>query len=328
MRILYGIQGTGNGHISRAKAIIPLLREAAELDLLISGHSSEVSIGHPIKFQCSGLGYTFGSNGGINYLDTALNLHPVHLVRDIQNLPVNDYDIIISDFEPVTAWACRLHKRECIGLSHQASFLSEKTPRPKARSAFGELIFRNYAPVSRPLGFHFEQYDDFIYTPVIRKEVREMDPSDTGHISIYLPAFHHTKLVRLAGPLGCDVHIFSKQCQSPERHGRVSVFPVNDERYRDSLLSCHALICGAGFEAPAEALFLGKKLMCVPMKDQYEQKCNAESLARLGVRIVENVDDAFTDAVEALISNDIALKMDYPDITAEILTDILQLEFA
>jgi hypothetical protein len=35
------------------------------------------------------------------------------------------------------------------------------------------------------------------------------------------------------------------------------------------------------FETPAEALFLGKKLLVIPMTGQYEQECNAAALAAL-----------------------------------------------
>ena len=36
-KLLYAINGTGLGHISRAKTLIPILKETAEVDILISG---------------------------------------------------------------------------------------------------------------------------------------------------------------------------------------------------------------------------------------------------------------------------------------------------
>ncbi len=47
------------------------------------------------------------------------------------------------------------------------------------------------------------------------------------------------------------------------------------------------MLCGAGFETPAEALFLGKKLMVIPMKGQYEQHINAASLKELGIPVLK-----------------------------------------
>ena len=40
MKILYGIQGTGNGHLSRAEEIVPILKKMAHVDVLISGNQS------------------------------------------------------------------------------------------------------------------------------------------------------------------------------------------------------------------------------------------------------------------------------------------------
>src|SRR3546814_14567658 len=93
------------------------------------------------------------------------------LRKDIKVLSLEEYDLIINDFEPVTAWACRLRKIPCIGLSHQASYLSRLAPRPsRFIPHWSELLFHYYAPVSQAIGFHFQRYDEFIYTPVIRIE--------------------------------------------------------------------------------------------------------------------------------------------------------------
>ena len=37
MKILYAIQGTGNGHLSRARDIIPILQKKGDVDILVSG---------------------------------------------------------------------------------------------------------------------------------------------------------------------------------------------------------------------------------------------------------------------------------------------------
>lgn len=42
MKILYGIQSIGNGHIARARLLVPALREAgADVDCLFSGRDPE-----------------------------------------------------------------------------------------------------------------------------------------------------------------------------------------------------------------------------------------------------------------------------------------------
>ena len=41
MKILYAIQGTGNGHLSRAHDILPELQKYGNVDIIISGTDSE-----------------------------------------------------------------------------------------------------------------------------------------------------------------------------------------------------------------------------------------------------------------------------------------------
>ena len=70
MRILYGIQGTGNGHLSRAIELIPHFQKVAEVDILISGLHHDLEFKHSIKYKKQGLGFFFGKNGGIDFLKT------------------------------------------------------------------------------------------------------------------------------------------------------------------------------------------------------------------------------------------------------------------
>jgi predicted glycosyltransferase len=70
MKILYAIQGTGNGHISRARDIVPVLMKNHEVDLLISGTQADVELPYPVKYRFKGLSFVFGKNGGINLSET------------------------------------------------------------------------------------------------------------------------------------------------------------------------------------------------------------------------------------------------------------------
>src|SRR6476620_803959 len=123
MKILFAIQGTGNGHISRAREIVPLLQQYGELDLLVSGTQADVSLSQPLKYQFHGFSYIFGKKGGVDFLKTFKVMNMRQFWKDMHTIPLEDYDLIINDFEPLTAWACKLKKIKSVSLSHQASFL-------------------------------------------------------------------------------------------------------------------------------------------------------------------------------------------------------------
>ena len=60
MKVLYAIQGTGNGHISRANEIIPILERRVNLDILVSGKNSTLKLNYQVKYNFDGISFAFG----------------------------------------------------------------------------------------------------------------------------------------------------------------------------------------------------------------------------------------------------------------------------
>ncbi|GAB3924276.1 glycosyltransferase family protein [Mucilaginibacter myungsuensis] len=317
MKILFAIQGTGNGHISRAREVVPLLQQYGDLDLLISGTEAEVGLSQPLKYRFHGFSFVFGNKGGVDNWATVKLMNLPRLIRDMKSLPLEQYDLIVNDFEPVSAWACKLKKIPCVSLSHQCSFVSPKTPRV-GHSRFAELIFKHYSPTTHHIGFHFERYDDFIHTPVIRSEIRAMETDNKDHYTVYLPAYDDKLLASHLKKTAVEWNVFSKRAKSAYRDGNVNIIPVNNEGFNKSLATGQGLLTGGGFEGPAEALFLGKKVMMIPMRGQYEQQCNALSASRLGVPVVHSIDQHFSTELDKWLSAPNNIKVNFPDETAQI----------
>ena len=87
---------------------------------------------------------------------------------------------------------------------------------------------------------------------------------------------------------------FAFECFIPgrktcERYKNIWLKPIAQDYFTESLSNCHGLITGAGFETPAEALYLQKKLMCIPIRGQYEQFCNAAALSGFGVPVLNSI---------------------------------------
>ena len=112
---------TGNRHISRARDIVPLLEQYGDLHVLVSGTQVDVNLGCKVRYQFSGLSFVFGKRGGIDVWETLRGVKFIILFKEIWNLNVPEYDLVISDFEPVSAWACLVRAKKCLGLSHQVA---------------------------------------------------------------------------------------------------------------------------------------------------------------------------------------------------------------
>lgn len=324
MKILYAIQGTGNGHLSRARDIVPLLKQKADVDVLISGIQVDVEAPFDIDYKYKGLSFIFGKKGGIDLISTYRKANTLNLLREIKALPVEKYDLVLNDFEPVSAWAARFKKIPCISLSHQSAVISDDSPKPKERDLLGETILKNYAPTSSYEGFHFEEYNEKINTPVIRQQVRHAQIEEHDHITVYLPAYENEKFYRVLGEIkGVQWQVFSKYCKKKEKKGNVYIYPIDNESFLKSMCTGIGVLCGAGFETPAEALFLKKKLMVIPMKGQYEQQCNAASLREMGVPVIKKLKRKFVPVIEDWLTKDYSIPVNYPDSTELILDEII-----
>ncbi|HEV7620512.1 MAG TPA: glycosyltransferase family protein [Flavisolibacter sp.] len=328
MKILYAIQGTGNGHVTTAREVLPILKEKADVDILISGTQVDIGLPYEIKYKFNGLCFVFGKKGGIDYLDTYKKTNLKRLFKEIKSLPINEYDLVISDFEPVSAWACYIKNKPCIGFSHQAAVISKNAPKADKNDLLGKAVLKYYAPSSFRYGFHYLPYDKNVHTPIIRKEIRKLEVKNEGHYTVYLPSFSDKRILKL---LSCYPKIrwevFSKHSSEVYQVDNVFVQPVSNDLFIKSMVAAEGVLCGAGFQTPAEVIFLKKKLMVIPMKGQYEQQCNAAALKLLGVPVIKNVKKKQYKKINDWLESDNRVAIDFPDETEYIIDELLNRHF-
>jgi len=312
MKIFYAVQATGNGHISRAMELLPHLQQYGSVDIFLSGNNSHLLLDAPIKYRSKGLSLYYNCKGGLDFWQLAKDFQPLRLKQEIKDLPVEKYDLVINDFDYITATACAKKKIPSVNFGHQASFQSALTPRPLTRSTAGEWVLKNYAKATRYIGLHFKSYDNFIFTPVVKKEILEASPADGNYITVYLPSYCEPQLINIFQPFGdLRFQIFSSQTKEPKTLDNISFLPVNKKLFNQSLINCTGIITGGGFETPAEALHLGKKIITIPIRSQYEQQCNAAALEKMGVLKLKSIDSDFETHLYNWMNEGKAIKMDY-----------------
>ncbi len=299
MKIFYAVQATGNGHISRAMEILPFLQRYGEVDIFLSGANSSLQLDGPVKYRSKGNCLFYNASGSLSYWKTVKQFAPLRILKEARELPVEKYDLVLNDFENITSLACMLKKVPSVNFGHQASFQSEKAPRPVKKDLIGEWILTHYARATQYIGLHFISYDDFILPPVIKKEIILAEPVDKGYITVYLPSYNDLELTKHFGLLkDFQFQVFSKEIKQTTKEGNITFIPVNKNAFNKSLINCKGIITGAGFETPAEALYLGKKLLAIPINGQYEQFCNAAALEKMGVPWIRKLDNNFQTVFE------------------------------
>ena len=326
MKIFYAVQATGNGHVSRAIEMLPYLQNYGEVDIFLSGSNCNLQMNANVQYRSKGLSLFYSGNGGLNYRRMVTDIAPLRILKEVKNLPVEKYDLVLNDFESITALACAYKKVKSVNVGHQASFMSEHTPRPANKNFMGEWLLKNYARASKYVGFHFNSYDDFILPPVIKKEIWNAEPKTLRHITVYLLSFSDAVVYsKLSIFKEYRFEVFSKEVKAITQKGNITFIPVDKKAFNKSLINCAAIITGAGFETPAEALYLEKKIMVIPVKGQYEQQCNAAALEQLNVACVNNFTEEFDVAFTKWIENTTQLKIRYTKNTRAIVGSMMQM---
>lgn len=327
MKIFYAVQATGNGHISRAMTLLPYLQQFGEVDIFLSGDNAHLPLNGPVKYRSKGISLFYNCHGGLDYWEITRKLNPVRVRREIRDLPVEKYDLVLNDFDYITSAACARKKIPSVHFGHQASFLSDLTPRPAKKSTPGEWILTRFVKAACHTGYHFEKYDTGIFQPVIKKEILDAVPLNENHITIYLPSWCEPELTEIFSQFKDHrFQLFSRETRIIREEKNIQYMPVDRELFTRSMIGCAGIICGAGFETPAEAIHLGKKIMAIPIAGQYEQQCNAAGLEKLGIPCLPSIDTSFEEHFNTWINNPgPALKIDYSNSISESLEYLFSL---
>lgn len=320
MKILYGVQGTGNGHITRARAMQVALSEAGiEVDWVFSGRDRDKlfdmdAFGDYKVFK----GLSFATRAGkIDLIKTFAEASLGQMYQDIRTLDLNKYDLVVTDFEPVVAWAARKTKTPCIGIGHQYAFEQDI---PKADSTFAsDAIMKWFAPVDLGIGVHWHHFGAPVLPPIIERDAHQTFGKD--RTLVYLPFENSDKVLKV---LNQFEHPFIYHCADiePGQYGNVLVRGFSRIGFKDSLHSTDGVICNAGFELASEALSLGRKIMVKPLKGQMEQSSNALALTELGLGLsTAKINEA---AVSRFLHTARSSRVNYSDVPALLAQWLLQ----
>ncbi|MHB1921727.1 MAG: glycosyltransferase family protein [Chitinophagaceae bacterium] len=312
MKILYAVQASGNGHIARAREIIPCLKKFGAVDIFLSGCNHDLDLDE-VRYRSRGLSLHYNKTGGLHYLKTLQQIQPASLLREITSLPVHQYDVVINDFEFITSRACALRRVPSVCFGHHGSFWSDRIPQPEKKRWWGEAVLKYYAPASRYIGLHFAAYDDFIFTPIIKSRIQEATPREDGHITVYLSSVQDDFLMQELAPLeGYRFEIFSRTVRQVVQKGAFKLLPASLDLFTQSMIRSSGVITGGGFETPAEALYLNKKLLVIPIRGQYEQSYNSAALAKMGVPVHDDLQQGLSFRVRAWLQSSPVETVHYP----------------
>lgn len=291
MKILYGIQATGNGHISRARELAKHFNNSsAEMTYLFSGREKSKLF----DMECFGdflwhQGLTFfHKDGNIDVLRTVLKNNSIRFLNDIFSLPTQHYDLVITDYEPITAWAAKYNRTPSIGIGHQYAF-SNEIPVSKGYAA-AKLIMKWFAPTKKHFGLHWHHFDSDILPPIIDTTLEKRQHQEGDYILVYLPFENQSAITHILQQFPeQQFYQYSPELSNRQREN-VSLSQTNHDGFKNHLSGCSGVICNTGFELISECLQLHVPILTKPMQGQIEQLSNALALEQLAyATVIEKV---------------------------------------
>lgn len=312
MKILYGVQGTGNGHISRSRELIRNLKDDGhEVQVIVSGRDPallwDMEIFEPYTaFR----GLTFATHRGrIQHLRTVRQLNLIRFYADIRAFDARGFDLVITDYEPVTARIARRHRLPSIGIGHQYAFCHDIPVR--GQNPLARYILDNFAPVDYPIGLHWHHFEQPILPPVVPEFSSRPEPVQ-NKILVYLPFEGLADILQLLRPFDAHAFFIYHQLQQPESAGHLTLRPYSRAGFLNDLADCSGVITNAGFELVSEALTLGKKILVRPLAGQMEQLSNAAALTELNLGLAMKRLDA--TAVDRFLAKPSGVQVHYPNV--------------
>jgi uncharacterized protein (TIGR00661 family) len=133
----------------------------------------------------------------------------------------------------------------------------------------------------------------FLFPPILRREVLELDPEPGDHVLVYVTSAFASLLTELRRFGRERFHVFGYD--RSEQDGVLAFQPFSKQGFLRSLATAKAVIGTAGFTLISESLYLQKPYLALPMRGQFEQQLNAYQLDQLGYG--KGVDEVNAEAI-------------------------------
>ena len=316
MRILYGVQATGQGHISRARAMAHALKQHPDVDVtwLFSGRPRERLFDmEPFGDFQHYAGLTFVTEAGqLRYRKTIMANRYWQFIRDVWQLDVKAYDLVVTDYEPVTAWAGKLRRQSVLGIGHQYAF-GKNTP-VEGRSLAQHAVMSLFAPVARGVGLHWSDFGANVLPPIL-----DLPPTPTvaanDHILVYLPFEDQSTVTKWLN--GFSEHRFIQYASTlpNDEQANVGRRTANIAGFKSDLASARGVVCNCGFELISECLHWRKPVLTRPLAKQMEQLSNGAALEALGyATVMRQIDNELAE--RWLAAPPIAPILSFPNVSA------------
>ncbi|MHA1154472.1 MAG: glycosyltransferase family protein [Candidatus Heimdallarchaeota archaeon] len=296
MKVLYGINTNGQGHINRSRVFVnELMNDGHEVQVLFSGkkppkYAYEIA---PVAFYRLGPIDMYKDHKVDVYKSLQVNLGSMgKLTRNRRDLLeiVNseEYDVIFTDFEPTSSVVGRILKKPVICIDHQQSIFhpanQEAPAKPLVKSGMKFAIRLMLPYYSHCFSIDFvneiKVVDNHSLYPLIWKsEFNNLIITYENHYLVYLARYNKDEVIRVLSTFPEEIfHVYG--FNTDEKHNNVFFKKTSRDGFLQDLVSCKGVIGNAGFNLAWEACIAKKNIWMIPHSNNFEQLSNAFRLKK------------------------------------------------
>src|SRR5512138_362712 len=305
-RILYGVVGEGMGHAIRSRVVIDHLAKSHDVQVVVSGRAHDYLKARErdrlgVK-RIWGLSIVYEDNEVRNFRTVLANVTGAALGGWPRNVKAYldlaqqlQPEVVISDFETWSYLYARTHGLPCISVDNiQIVNRCEHPPEVVAGHEADFLVAKGIVKSKLPGCFHYLVTTFFhppvvkprttLHPPVLRPEILAAVPERGEHVLVYQTSTSNEALPDLLRGCGreCRVYGLRRDLTEDVRDGNLLWRPFAERTFVDDLRTARAVVSGGSFTLMSESVHLGKPMLAVPVKKQFEQVLNARWLERLG----------------------------------------------
>jgi uncharacterized protein (TIGR00661 family) len=198
--------------------------------------------------------------------------------------------IIISDFEFYSNLLSKILRLPLISLDNMHVLTQAELDVPhkyRAEKLASEGVVRSfiqlptrylitsyfYPPLKNPKKAKY-------FPPVLRDEIMNLEPYNGEQVMVYQTSDSNLRLLEILKELDDEFIVYG--FHRDERDENLEFKSFNEDEFFQDMAQARAVISNGGFTLISEALYLGKPVLSVPVKKQFEQILNALYLDRLG----------------------------------------------
>jgi len=294
MKILFGVQTEGNGHITQCIATKQYLQsQGIEVTTAFAAKKkrglSKYFTDEFDVIEYDGFDFVFDNDGRVVIWKTIvkntfeLPRLIVSFIKICSIIQKEKPDAIFNYYEPLVGLTALFFKNiKYVSFGHQYAMNSVIYPRITGyivQKLFVDVINKITSIRAKIVALSYYEFNDdtmIVSPPMLRSESYSTSDKQEDFVLVYL--MNEDMLPQLISQAkkypDINIHCFTKLTKQYDELPNLKLFNLDGKLFQEKMKVCKAVVCSGGFETSAEAIYQNKPLLMIPMPNHYEQHAN------------------------------------------------------